>query len=172
MQDWEKMVDFSDKLIHHAFVMSRIINIFRSSPNIDELRISIVLLDQATELLMKAYLLRNGYSIQKINYVKFNKGIKESDKIKEILDDDKTIDFPIVLSLVKKSLPQIDSNGMKNFHELRNEIYHRSLEIDVNKENEIKKFVPILKSFYKLAFLERDFPHPDDTLELLRERYR
>ena len=47
MKDWKKMMLFSFDLIKHARIHAK-------SKYMDELRVSIVLLDQATELLMKA----------------------------------------------------------------------------------------------------------------------
>jgi len=162
MSEWREMVNFADWLIIHA--LNHVGTSF-----MDELRIAVVLLDQATELLMKAYLIKNGYSIQDFDRKKFEAGVKESDKIKKILNEEKTIDFTTALSIIKKILPQIDENGISNFHKLRNKIYHRATRIHEDKEMEIQNFMPKLETFYKLAF-NRPFNHADRVLELWNER--
>lgn len=174
-EDWEKMAEFADKLINHAFIMSRIVNVIRHpSATMDELRISIVLLDQATELLMKAYLMKCGYYIEEpdINKIK-SIGFKDSTKVIEFLKENKTLDFEDVLVIVKKLLPPIDKEKIGDFHHLRNEIYHRSLvREDLDKEAAIRDFIPALKTFYEAAFEGRFFPNADDTFYMYSERYR
>jgi len=158
-REWKEMVDFSDKLIIQALL--------HSFPNeMEESRISIVLLDQATELLMKAYLMKMHYCINELDRNKAKDGMKKSDNIKKFLSEKRTIDFTVALPIIKKLLPSIEDKKIETFHELRNKIYHLSLRITEDKENEINNFLPVLEAFYKKAFPGRKFDHMKKALDI------
>lgn len=142
MTDWEHMHDFAIHLIQNA--------IAHINPNIFDQRIAILQLDQASELLTKAYLLKEGYVISTIDKRDISKGIKKS----EILNHDKTLSYPEALDLVCKNIDFNEDNKkrMKKFHEVRNEIQHRAINITMRKDISIMLFYPYLIEIYGKLF--------------------
>ncbi len=163
-RDWLEMSIFSKLLIIHGIVHYR-------KRNFDDERIAIVLLDQATELLMKAFLLKKDYTIQEIDSKKIKEGMTERDEIKKILHKEKTINFSTALSIVKRKIHNIEIDKIENFHKLRNKIYHRSTQIIENKKHEIEKFLPALQHFCEEAFEEASpYPTEDEIMDFISRR--
>lgn len=147
--DSENMVKFAVQLINRSRTM------IQNGSTIDE-RIAILHLDHGTELLMKAYLLKEGYIINKINQNKFRNGIKRDSTISEYIFKDKTMDFVDVFNIVSEKV-DLSKNTKKiitEFHNLRNEIQHRALEIPLDKFERIEKFRPQLRELYEKMFPE------------------
>ena len=153
-EDWEHMIDFADELLKHAETHRT-----NSSELLDyaSLRISFVHIDHALELFMKAYLMKKGFVINKF---KMKNGVKESDIIKEILDENKTIDFPLLLELFSKEsgISNSEQNKIKVFHKYRNEIQHLALNIDINKSEKLEHIIPVIRSVYETVFTDRPYP--------------
>ncbi len=107
-------------------------------------------LDHANELLMKSYLIREGYIINYLDKDELKKGIKKD----ELLDRDKTIEYIDCLKLVckKVNFPPEKMDKMIRFHKLRNEIQHRRLNVPLNKNEEIENFYPVFRDLYFLMF--------------------
>ncbi len=147
--DAEHMMDFAIKLINRSHSI-------RNRNTIMNERLAILHLDHGTELLMKAYLLKEGYIINKISQSKINKGIKKGSLIEKYINGDKTIDFIEVLNIVSKKIRL--SNGAKknieSFHNLRNVIQHKALDIPLDKTERIEAFRPQLKELYEKMFPE------------------
>jgi len=165
-EDWKEMVIFSDNLIIQALAHYISGETVRWD-KVSEHRISIVLLDQAMELLMKAYLLKKKYCIYELDRNKAKDGMKKSDNIKKFLSKKRTIDFTVALPIVKKLLPSIDDEKIGKFHDLRNKIYHLSLNITENKRDRIDDFISALEDFYKAAFPGRVFNHMNLAIEII-----
>lgn len=146
MYEWENMMYFAIEMIKHAKQ--------HNSRDIINERIVIVSLDQATELLIKSFLLEKGYFINKISKKKTDKGIKNGVKVETLLDKNRTIGFIDALNLADRLLKL--SRGQKakivEFHKLRNEIQHRGLYIELNKREAIVNFCPALTELYKKMF--------------------
>ncbi len=147
--DSEAMLKFAVQLINRSHTL------VQNGSHIDE-RIAILHLDHGTELLMKAYLLKEGYIINKINQNKFKEGIKENSSINGYLIKDRTIDFVDAFKIVSKKVG-LSKNTKKiiiDFHDLRNNIQHRALDIPLDKFERIGEFKPQLKELYHKMFPE------------------
>ena len=158
-EDWENMRDFADKLIKHA--NDHFQTGYQNMERIISERISVIHFDHALELLMKSYLLREGFIINEIDIPKIKKGIKGENKlIKELLKKNRTFIFDDVCKIFSEELNLLNAEkkAIKNFHELRNEIQHRALNFPYPKREKIEHFVPIFKIIYEKAFRERAFP--------------
>ena len=159
-EDWENMMDFADKLIKHAN------DHFQTGyPNMERIiseRISVIHFDHALELLMKSYLLREGFIINEIDISKIKKGIKGENKpIKELLKKNRTFIFDDIFTIFSKilELTPDEKQAIKKFHGLRNEIQHRALQLPTtDKGKEIEEFIPKFKIIYRKAFQNRAFP--------------
>lgn len=154
MEDWENMRSFAIKVIEHALKYK--------NGDILEQRIAVTNLDHATELSMKAFLIKESYLINEIDRGKLKERNAKNKKIEEILDNDKTIGFKDALDLVLKIL-NLNANDkteirthIEKFHSIRNEIQHRALNLPFDKSEEMKKFYPILRKLYIKIF-------PDQT---------
>lgn len=145
--DSENMIDFAVHLINRAA---------RKKYSIMDERIAILHLDHGTELLMKAYLLKERYAINEISKKKLKEGIKTDSVIAHYLSTDRTISFIEALDIVSKKVG-LSTNTRKiiaNFHNLRNEIQHRALKISLDKSEKIAEFRPQLKELYEKMFPE------------------
>ncbi len=147
--DAENMVKFAVQLINRSRTM------IQNRSSIDE-RIAILHLDHGTELLMKAYLLKEGYIINKVNQNKFKEGVKKDSSINEYLIKNRTIDFMDAFKVVSKKvgLSENTKSIITNFHNLRNEIQHRALEVPLDKSERIEEFRPQLRELYEKIFPE------------------
>ena len=152
MKDWENMRDFAIKLILHS--LQHRLEIAEVEDKIVNERVIILHLDHATELLMKAFLIKEGYFIQQLDNVKIKKGINKITKIKDLLNEKKTIEYVDCLEIISREI-NFDSNEkdkIKRFHYLRNEIQHRALDIPLDKGEKIEEFAPVLYNLYKKMF--------------------
>lgn len=146
MEDWESMIHFAIHLIQNS-------SNYRTSNILDQ-RIMILNLDHANELLMKAFLIREGYIINEINRNKIKEGIKKKTQLKTLIHKDKTIDYVDCLNIISKIL-NLDSHKKERllkFHQIRNEIQHRSTDLPISKEEEIIRFYPYFKELYTQMF--------------------
>ena len=154
MEDWIKMILYATDVIDYALE--------HRNGNILEQRIAVMILDQATELIMKAYLLKEDYLINEIDKKKMRKRGAKNKKLKYLLNDDNTIRFSEALELVLKTVKLTKDektrikDGVKKFHSIRNEVQHRALEIPFNKSEEMGKFYPILRELYVKMFPEKE----------------
>lgn len=127
MEDWEYMRSF-------AFDLIKFSSSIRDEKDIIKQRIIIMLLDQATELLMKSFLLKNS-----------------------IIEKSKRISFKQCLE--KINAKEEDKQKILHFRGIRNEIQHRALKLEeINKPREIIVFFSALKSIYNLMFQEDNLP--------------
>ena len=102
-EDWNHMVDFADELLKHAEKHSRNGNLNGNRWYYVSERISIIHFDHALELFMKAYLIKEGYLICKVDNKKIQNGIKRSTSIIKIMNEDITLDFMDILKLFSKT---------------------------------------------------------------------
>ena len=150
MSDWKSMVLFAVKLIEQGKG--------HKGTDVWGERIAILHLDHANELLMKAFLIKEGYVVSYADKNDLKKGIKES----ELLDYDKTISYLDALNLVCREVgfAQDKKEKIAEFHKLRNEIQHRATNIQLNKLEKINNFLPFFEELSRLMFPKdiTDFP--------------
>jgi hypothetical protein len=155
MKDWEHMMYFAIELI----IQSKL----HKGTGIWGERIIIHHLDHANELLMKSFLIKNGYIINYLEPKKLAKGTKNE----EFLDKSKSMEYIDCLRLICNNIlspNSFDSEKQKKverFHNLRNEIQHRAININQDKKTEIELFYPYFKEFYNLMFPEYADVFPD-----------
>jgi len=151
MDNWESMIHFALDLINTSKI--------HIGTGIFGERIIILHLDHANELLMKAFLIKQGYVISYLEKNDVRKGMKQNN----ILDNSKTIEYLECLKLVCKEVPFENTKQKKilEFHRLRNEIQHRSTNIPLDKSEKIRNFYPYLKELYELMFPEFDNSFPN-----------
>lgn len=142
MEDWENMLHFAIELILES-------KRYTGTGILGE-RIMILHLDHANELLMKSFLLKKGYVISYLDKNKAEKGVKKE----EVIDNDKTLDYPECLSIASKEVKfsKEKQDKILRFHRLRNEIQHRATNLPLNKGEEIFNFYPYFKELYEKMF--------------------
>ena len=126
-------------------------------------RITILHLDHANELLMKSFLEKKDYVIDYLDSNKVSKGLKQQDK----KDGMRSLSYGECLDLVAKELKKDETplsedrkRQIKEFHELRNNIQHRAIDLPLNKRERIGNFYPYLKGLYEAMFPLPDVPFP------------
>lgn len=144
--DWKKMVDYAERLIQCGIK-------FSDKDSIQDKRVAIVLLDQAVEILTKAFLLSRGYKVFYLPKDTVEKGLEET----KVVDKERGIDSKTGFKIINdKQLLHLTSDfdqKFKEFHKIRNKLYHGTLEhVYENKELALDGFKPKLKEFYEAAF--------------------
>lgn len=92
-------------------------------------RLAVVEFTHGLELILKAILIKKGYSIYKIK-----SGIhKKNNKIENIINIDRTIELEEVLRFFKAEYPDLKFASTDKLRELRNQIIHRGTQIDEKK---------------------------------------
>lgn len=158
MEDWKNMLLFAIEVIRHSLE--------HRNGNITDQRIAITNLDHATELMLKAFLIKEGYLINEIDKKKIrNKGISNI-KVRNILDNERTIGFYDTSRLVFRIIRIEPEKKTKitRFHKIRNEIQHRALNLPINKEEEIERFFPVLRELYVKMFPEYENHFPGEQI--------
>lgn len=160
--EWENMVEFAAELITRSYKLKKGSKI--------EQRIAILHLDHATELLMKAYLKKEGYFINYFNIAKIKIGIKKNAQLQDFLHNDKTIGFEDALGIIIKkiSLSAECKKIFKEFHKLRNEIQHRALCIPLDKTEKIDHFAPCLIKFYSQLFPQWPWSEMENSDKIIK----
>jgi hypothetical protein len=149
-ENWRAMKDFALKLIEES---NNLIN----RPDVIGQRIRILHLDHANELLMKSWLIKNGYVISYLKESDLKNGVKQE----KILDMDRTMSYEDSLNLVSKQLrlPTEKKEKIKSFHKLRSEIQHRAINLYLDKTEMIENFYPIFRELYEKMYPDyNDFP--------------
>lgn len=151
MKEWENMRDFAIAMIKEATK--------HMTEGIIDQRIAIMHLDHATELLMKAFLFKEGYFIYDIDKNILKKGIKT----KDLPNSDRLINFTDCLNIVSERIkldPSTKSKVLK-FRKIRNEIQHRATNLPFNKGEEIINYSPALNELYHKMFPEHISTFPE-----------
>lgn len=145
--NWKKMVDFAERLAYYGIQYGK-------KTNLEEQRISVVLLDQSMEIMMKAFLISRNYEVFYLKEQDVKNGVKKSESFEKAL----TMDFRSALNLVKDELANVDKDAINHFHEIRNKVYHgAAVTLQENKEDAISNYLPKIEQFYNLAFPGRTF---------------
>lgn len=129
VEEWNEMKKFGDWLIGHGISCAEGNGNINNDDKIWEQRVGVILVHQAAEILMKAYLVKKGE-------------IKPNKKIKFMHMFDK-INFS-----------EIDKNKFEKFNRIRNKVYHHSVKIIWDKNNEIEIFLEEFKNLYYRGFGE------------------
>lgn len=146
IEQWREMKKFGDWLIQHGISCAKARNITKDDDKIFEQRVGLALVHQATEILMKSYLVKENKNITR-NGRRTNKGREITISFMESIKK-------INKSFQEKGLESIDVTKFGKFDEIRNEIYHRSFEIPWDKDSEIHNFLVEYKKFYESGFEE------------------
>lgn len=154
MEEWKFMLNFAKDLINES-------RKHKENPPERKIigeRIIILHLDHATELLMKAFLIKKGYVITYIEKNYLRKGVKEE----EVYEKTKSLDYIDCLDIVSKeiNLEQEKKDKILRFHYIRNEIQHLALNLVLDKGEAINDFFPILQEMYEKMFPDFSISFP------------
>lgn len=128
VEEWKEMKKFGEWLIGHGISCAEGNNMGYSD-KIWEQRVGVILVHQAAEILMKAYLVKKG-EIVPGKYIRF---LPMFDKI---------------------NFSDVDKTKFEKFNRIRNKIYHQSFQIPWDKNYEIQNFLEEFKKFYNKGFGE------------------
>ena len=153
MENWKYMQAFALALIRQS---KNNLNItLTGEEKIMGERIAILHLNHANELLMKSFLIKNGYVVEYLEKSDINNGLKEAD----IINSTRTLDYGNCLKLVVNHLRKngaiVDESRKQmimDFYKIRNEIQHRATNIPLDKREKIGVFYPHLKGLYETMF--------------------
>lgn len=107
-------------------------------------RLAVVEFTHGLELILKAILIKKGYSIYKIK-----NGIhKIESKIKEIINIDRTIELENVINFFKRQYPNLPFNDVDKLRILRNQIIHRGTQINEKKREYFISSIDCLLKVY------------------------
>ncbi len=92
-------------------------------------RLAVVELTHGLELILKAILIKKGFSIHKLK----NKLFEEITPLKEMIDKNNTIALVEVIKFFKINYPALPFKGVEELRKLRNQIIHNGTEINEKK---------------------------------------
>jgi hypothetical protein len=92
-------------------------------------RLAVVEFTHGLELILKAVLIRRGYSINRIK----NGIFKDDQKVRDIANPERTIDLEDVIGFFGKEYPGSPFNYVDKLRQLRNQIIHRGTRIGEKK---------------------------------------
>jgi hypothetical protein len=147
MEEWENMLHFA------VIMLETEVSAHNVNDSLNQ-RIAIVHLHHVTELLMKSFLLKEGYLINEVDYNKVKLGIRNNSKLKEFINPDRTIGFQEALGIIagKVNLDKAHKERILNLNRVRNEIQHRGLAIPHRKPQGVNFFRTALKDLYSKMF--------------------
>lgn len=146
IENWNEMKKFGDWLIQHGIICAMARNVTEHGDKIFEQRAGLALVHQAAEILMKSYLIKENKDITR-NGRKTNGGREITISFMESIRKINEV-------FLEKRLENIDVTKFGKFDEIRNEIYHRSLKVPWEKNEEIHNFLVEFKKFYESGFGE------------------
>lgn len=149
-EDWKNMCIFATHLLLRT---KKLLEDESENEKIMNERIAIMHLDHATELLMKAFLFKEGYFIYDVR----TNTIKEGIKIKDLPNCDKLLNFRDCLKLVSKIIQLNNFSKINDFRDIRNEIQHRAKCLPLKKREKIKEFCPALEELCIKMFPEPEY---------------
>ena len=92
-------------------------------------RLAVVEFTHGLELILKAVLIKKGYSINKVK----NGIYKKDQTIRNIVNPDRTIDLEDVIKFFKHEYSSCPFHNVDELRKLRNQIIHRGTQIDEKK---------------------------------------
>jgi hypothetical protein len=117
-------------------------------------RLAVVEFTHGLELILKAVLVRRGYSINR-----FKNGIfREEQRVKDIVNPERTIDLEDVTRFFSREFSNCPFRAVDKLRELRNQIIHRGTQIDEKKREYFIGAIDCLVAVYgKEAINHRTF---------------
>ncbi len=103
--------------------------IYKRSELIIKKRLAVVEFTHGIELILKAILIKKGYSIYKIKQGIF----RRTEKVENIINSERTLDLEDVIRFFKREYTQFPFDTIERLRILRNQIIHRGTEIDEKK---------------------------------------
>jgi hypothetical protein len=104
--------------------------IFRRSQLIIKKRLAVVQFVNGLELILKATMLRNGYSIYR---TRTNKIFRLEDMVKDTINEERTIEIDQVVAFFRSHHPKLPFAGVDELRKLRNQIVHKGTGIGQKK---------------------------------------
>ena len=124
--------------------------IFRRGQLIIKKRLAVVEFLNGLELILKATMLRNGYSIYK---TRTNKIFKLEDRVRETINEERTIEIDQVVAFFRRNHPKLPFAGVDELRKLRNQIVHKGTGIDEKKRSYFVDAINCLVGVYALEHL-------------------
>lgn len=119
--------------------------IFKRSGLIIKKRLAVVEFTHGLELILKAVLIRRGYSINRIK----NGIFRNDQKVREIVNPERTIELEDVIRFFDKEYPECPFDGVDRLRQLRNQIIHRGTQIDEKKREYFIGAIDCLITVYR-----------------------
>jgi hypothetical protein len=121
--------------------------IHKRSKLIIKKRLAVVEFTNGLELILKAILIKKGYCVYT---PKRDSLFKLEDKIKDSVDEDRTIDLSQVTKFFRETYRDLPFDGVEELRKLRNQIVHRGTRIDPKKRSYFIAAIDCLNGIYKL----------------------
>jgi hypothetical protein len=119
--------------------------IFKRSGLIIKKRLAVVEFTHGLELILKAVLIRRGYSIYRIK----NGIFRDDQRVRDIVNPDRTVELEDVVRFFGKEYPECPFDGLDKLRQLRNQIIHRGTQIDEKKREYFIGAIDCLIAVYR-----------------------
>jgi len=119
--------------------------IFKRSDLIMRKRLAVVEFTHGLELILKAVLIRMGYSINRIK----NGIFRDDQKVRDIVNPERTIELEHVIRFFAKEYPECPFDNVDKLRQLRNQIIHRGTRIDEKKKEYFIGAIDCLIAVYR-----------------------
>lgn len=118
-------------------------------------RLAVVQLMHGFELIMKSVILQKGYEIHKLDP---EYPIKSGTLLKDLLDDDRTIELGIITKFIADNYQEVKVNSIEQLRRIRNQIQHMGTRIRGKETLFFFDLMDCLKHIYsKEKILNRKF---------------
>ena len=124
-----------------------------SSKLVNEKRMAVVHIIHGIELIFKAILLNQNYSIEKIRSRIYP--IENESKLDDLLDPDRTIELSIIIEFFKKKYTDINFSCIERLNRIRNQIQHRGTKIGKKDIRDFIDSIQIVRDVHKREFPKR-----------------
>lgn len=108
-------------------------------------RLAVVEFVNGLELILKAIMIRNRYSIYRIRN---DRALKLEEKVKDIVDEGRTIDLDQVVAFFRSHYPGLPFGGVDELRKLRNQIVHKGTGIGMKKRTFFLQAIDCLIGVY------------------------
>jgi hypothetical protein len=120
--------------------------IFHRSELIIKKRLAVVEFVNGLELILKAIMLRNGYSIYR---TKTGKIFKLDDQVRDTISEDRTIELDQIVRFFRNRFQSLPFAGVEELRKLRNQIVHKGTGIGEKKRAYFVQAIDCLVGFLK-----------------------
>jgi hypothetical protein len=119
--------------------------IFKRSELIIKKRLAVVEFTHGLELILKAVLIRKGYSINKIK----NGIFRNDQRVRDIENSERTVDLEDVIQFFRKEYPRCPFRSVEKLRQLRNQIIHRGTQINQKKREYFIGAIDCITAVYR-----------------------